>query len=842
MTPAKTGSPGSNADPRVADIVRRWGYLAADLDPLGRLAPFHHPELDEALRLAERSAEAARLRSIYCGPIGADFMRLPYPDRCRFIAERMEAPPAAADRKRLLRRLAEADLFERFLHARYVGTKRYSLEGAASLIPLLDAVLDAAAEGDAVIALIGMSHRGRLNVMVNIVGVPPSCLFGQFEDIAPDSVMGSGDVRYHLGATGTYRGASGRDLDVHLVSNASHLEAVDPVVMGRARARQERLAATGSPGAVEPRAGVVPIVLHGDAAFAGQGIAAETLNLSEIPGFSVGGTVHIVINNLIGFTTEPRFLHSSRFAAEVARRLDAPILHVNGLDPEAAARAGRMALEYRARFGTDVVVDLIGFRRYGHSEVDDPTTSQPILYGRIQDLPMQWQTYAERIGAGPDETEALGRAINDRLQAELGRGRAMTKVPPMRTLPKYWDPYRGGRYDETLEVDSAVPAALLEEIARRITEVPAGFRAHAKVARGLEQRLLMGRGLRPVDFGMAEALAFGSLLLEGTPVRLSGQDSRRGTFNQRHAVLIDTGTGAEHYPLAHVGEGQARFAIYDTPLSEAAPLGFEYGFSRDSPETLVLWEAQFGDFANGAQVIIDQFLAAGEDRWGLLSGLVLLLPHGYEGQGAEHSSARLERFLHLAAEDNIQVCQPTTAAQYFHLLRRQALRRWRKPLVVLTPKGMLRAPAASSPIVDFTAGRFRAVIPDETIAEPARVLLCSGKIAHELRAERDRGGDTRTAIVRLEQLYPFPRGAVDAVLGACPSASEIVWVQEEPRNMGALDFVRRHLQGLLGDRHLASVTRAESASPATGSARAHLQEQQALIRFALQQKAPAGGD
>jgi 2-oxoglutarate dehydrogenase E1 component len=838
VTQTKTGSVAPYGDPRLLDLFRRWGYLAADLDPLGRLAPFHHPDLDEALRLAETPDEDGRLRSIYCGPIGADFMRLPYPDRCRFIAATMEAPPPGVDRKRLLRRLAEADLFERFLHSRYVGTKRYSLEGAASLVPLLDAVLDAAAGAGARIALIGMSHRGRLNVMTNVVGVPPSRLFAQFEDIAPESVMGSGDVRYHLGATGSYRTPSGRDLDVHLVSNASHLEAVDPVVMGRARARQERLAAGGLPGAADPRAAVLPIVLHGDAAFAGQGIAAETLNLSEIPGFTVGGTVHVVINNLIGFTTEPRFLHATRFAADVARRLDVPILHVNGFDPEAAARAGRLALEYRARFGTDVVVDLIGFRRYGHSEVDDPTTSQPILYGTIRDLPMLWQSYAERIGAGPDETQALERAINDRLQAELDLGRTMSRVPPLRTLPAYWDRYTGGRYDQTLEVDTAVPAAALGEIARRITTLPAGFNAHPKVARGLEQRLQMATGRRPVDFGMAEALAFGSLLLEGTPVRLSGQDSRRGTFNQRHAVLIDTGTGAEHYPLAHVGEGQARFAIYDTPLSEAAPLGFEYGFSRDSPETLVLWEAQFGDFANGAQVIIDQFVAAGEDKWGLLSGLVLLLPHGYEGQGAEHSSARLERFLHLAAEDNIQVCQPTTAAQYFHLLRRQGRWRWRKPLVVLTPKGMLRAPAAASPLADFTDGRFRAVIPDETIAEPARILLCSGKIAHELVAERDRRGDRRTAVVRVEQLYPFPRGAIDALLRAQPSASEIVWVQEEPRNMGALDFVRRHLQGLLGDRHLAAVSRPESASPATGSARAHLLEQQALVRFALLR--PAG--
>ncbi len=841
VTKMKSASGRSKSDPLLVDVFRRWGYLAADLDPLGRLAPFHHPGLDEALRLAETSAVAAHLRSIYCGAIGADFMRLPYPDRARFIADRLEAPPQAADRTRLLKRLAESELLERFLHARYVGTKRYSLEGAASLIPLLDAILDAAAERGAEIVLFGMSHRGRLNVMTHVVGVPPAHLFAGFEDLAPESVMGSGDVRYHLGATGTYRSASGRDLHIHLVSNASHLEAVDPVMMGRARARQERLAVNdaagrgGAPsrGPGDPRLRVLPVLLHGDAAFAGQGIAAETLNLSEIPGFTVGGTVHVVIDNLIGFTTEPRSLQSTRFAADVARRLDVPILHVNGFDPEAVARAGRIALEYRASFGTDVVVDLIGFRRYGHSEVDDPTTSQPILYRTIQDLPMQWQAYAERIGAGADETALLERGINDRLQAELVLGRGMTKLPSLRTLPGYWDGYVGGRYDETLEADTGVPATALEEIARRIATPPAGFHAHAKVRRGLEQRLEMARGLRPVDFGMAEALAFGSLLIEGTPVRMSGQDSRRGTFNHRHAVLIDTENASEHFPLAHVGEGQARFAIYDSPLSEAAPLGFEYGYSRDYPEALVLWEAQFGDFANGAQVIIDQFLAAGEDKWGLLSGLVLLLPHGYEGQGPEHSSARIERYLQLAAEDNLQVCQPSTAAQYFHLLRRQARRRWRKPLVVLTPKGLLRSPASASPIADFTTGRFRAVLPDVEIAEPSRVLLCSGKVAHDLRAERAKRGDTRTAIVRIEQLYPFPSRELAEVLQARPGGPDIVWVQEEPRNMGALDFVRPYLQGLMGGRGVATITRPESASPATGSATGHTLEQAALVAFAF---------
>ena len=820
-----------------ADIFRRWGYLAADLDPLGRLAPLRQADLDAALAEAERSEAAAGWRRAYCGPIGAEFMHLAHPERSGFIAAAMESVPPAPDRRRILERLATTELFERFLHTRYVGTKRYSLEGAAALIPLLDAVLDAAAGHGAEIILIGMSHRGRLNVLAQVVGVPPSILFADFEDIAPESVMGSGDLRYHVGATGTYRAPSGGELHTHLVSNPSHLEAVDPVMMGRARARQERLAAAGAGAAAgrmdEARVRVVPVLLHGDAALAGQGIAAETLNLSQIPGFSVGGTVHVVVDNLIGFTTEPKSLHSSRFASDVAKRLDIPILHVNGFEPEAAARAGRMALDYRAAFGTDVVVDLIGYRRYGHSEVDDPTTSQPLLYAKIQGLPMLWRSYAQRLGASGEEIAALERDVNDRLRSELDQARAMTRLPPLRTLPEYWKAYVGGRYDPALEVDTAVPAARLLEIARRIATAPDGFHLHPKVRRGLEQRLEMGEGRRPVDFGMAEDLAFGALLLDGVPVRLSGQDSRRGTFNQRHAVLIDTETGAEFYPLAQAGGGRARFAIYDTPLSEAAPLGFEYGYSRDYPEALVVWEAQFGDFANGAQVIIDQCLAAGEDRWGLLSGLALLLPHGYEGQGAEHSSARPERFLDLAARDNIQVCQPSTAAQYFHLLRRQALRRWRKPLVVLTPKGMLRAPAAASPVADLAAGRFRAVIDDADIEEPSRVLLCSGKIAHELRAERARLGDARTAIVRLEQLYPFPERDMKEALEPRTGRCEILWVQEEPRNMGALDYLRPRLQALLGGRGVATVTRPESASPATGSHKAHVLEQSALLAFAF---------
>jgi len=806
------------ADTALRDAFRRWGYLQADLDPLGRLPPLPRPELD--------GAAAARWRSVYCGPIGVEFMHIPDPERRRFIAARMEEAAPDLDRRRILERLAEVELFERFLHARYVGTKRYSIEGAAALVPLLDAVLGAAAERGTEIALLGMSHRGRLSVVANVVGVPPSHLFAGFEDVEPRSVLGGGDVKYHQGATGDYRAPSGRVLHLHLVSNPSHLEAVDPVVMGRARARQDRIGPEG-------RAKVLAITLHGDAAFAGQGIAAETLNLADLEGFGVGGTVRILVNNLIGFTTEPADLHSSRYASDVAKRLAIPILHVNGQDPEAVVRAGRMALEFRAAFGTDVVVDLVCFRRYGHSEVDDPTTTQPLLYRAIEALPMLYQAYAARIGAGPDVVRVLEEGIHARLEQEIEKGRAMTRKPSLRVLPSYWDPYRGGRYDPALEVDTAVPADRLAEIARRITSLPEPFAPHPKVQRGLDQRLEMGLGTRPVDWGMAEALAFGSLLLAGTPVRLAGQDTRRGTFNQRHAVLFDTRTGEEHVPLRHLRPGQARFDLYDTPLSEASALGFEYGFSRDYPEALVLWEAQFGDFANGAQVIIDQFVCAGEDKWGLLSGLVLLLPHGYEGQGPEHSSARLERFLQLAGEDSLQVCQPTTAGQYFHLLRRQALRLWRKPLVVLTPKGMLRHPLACSRLEDLSSGRFLPVLADERGAGAERVLLCSGKIAHELEAARAKRPERRVAIVRIEQLVPFPEEEVGRELERLAGAREIVWVQEEPANMGALRFVRPIVQRLAGDRRIRTVKRSASASPATGSAKAHAIEQQALLELAL---------
>jgi len=817
------------ADP-IRDAFRRWGYLQADLDPFGRLQPLAHPEIEAAV--ASDPEAAARWRRVYCGPTGAEFMHVPLAERSAWVAERMEREPDALDHRFILRRLAGAELFERFMHQRYVGTKRYSLEGCAALIPLMDTLLEAAAGSSAGIVLIGMSHRGRLNTMVNVVGVPARELFAHFEDGDPRSVLGGGDVRYHLGATGDYVTRSGRRLHLHLVSNPSHLEAVDPVLMGRARARQDRI---GGDAAADQ---VVPVLVHGDAAFAGQGIAAETLNLDGVPGFGVGGTIHVVVNNLIGFTTPPRSLHGSRHASDVARRLAIPILHVNASRPEAAAHAGRMALEYRARFHTDVVVDLIGFRRYGHSEVDDPTITQPGLYRAIEKTPMLWQTYGEHIGAAAAELETLERDITEGLSKAHEEARGARKVPVFRTLPEYWKPYAGGAWEAALEVDTAVAAERLAEIAGVITATPDGFDVHPKVAKGLELRRAMGRGEKDVDWGMAEALALGTLLRDGIRVRLTGEDTRRGTFSHRHAVLVDVGTEKEYVPLSQVGP--AAFSLHDSTLSEAAVLGFEYGYSRDTPDALVCWEAQFGDFANGAQVIIDQFLAAGEDKWGLLSGLVMLLPHGYEGQGPEHSSARLERYLQLSAEDNLQVCQPTTAAQYFHLLRRQALQKWRKPLIVMTPKGLLRAPAAGSPLSALAEGRFEPVIgeePGRAAAAIRRVIVATGKIVHELRAERAARGAGFAALISLEQLYPFPENEVAAALAAHADADEIVWVQEEPANMGAETFVRPRLEPLTGGRHVTAVHRSQSASPATGSAAAHRLEQQALISLALREPA-----
>ncbi|MGC2108101.1 MAG: 2-oxoglutarate dehydrogenase E1 component [Candidatus Korobacteraceae bacterium] len=802
---------------RVMDAFRRWGYLQANLDPLGHFAPLSHPELD----ISGGAADAAR--RIYSGSIGVEFMHIPDPEQRQWIQEKMESEEQEpVDRSRVLDQLVRADVFEQTIHSRYIGTKRYSLEGNTALIPLLDEILNSASLNGAEQAVMAMSHRGRLNVIINIVSRPPAEIFAGFEDVDPRSVLGGGDVKYHIGATGIYTGTSGRPVRIHLVSNPSHLEAVDPVALGRARAKQTRLGRDG-------KVRVLPILMHGDAAFAGQGITAETLNLANLRGYSVGGTVHIIVNNLIGFTTNPSDAYSSRFSSDLAKRLPIPIFHVNGEDADAVVRAGRMALEYRYEFGTDVLVDLIGFRRHGHSEVDDPTITQPILYRKIKDHPMLYQIYAKNVGL---DSQPYVEKFQAELDAAEKAGKSMVKKPPMRQLPSYWSPFHGGPYNPADEVNTGLSAERLHEITDGLVKYPDDFHIHSKVQKLLEQRREMGYGRRPLDFGMAEALALGSLAAEGVPIRFSGQDTRRGTFNQRHSVLIDILDEREYVPLCHLAPGQARVEIYNSELSEAAVMGFEYGFARDYPEALVAWEAQFGDFANGAQIIIDQFVAAGEDKWDLLTGLVLLLPHGHEGQGPEHSSARIERYLQLCARDNMQVCQPSTAAQYFHLLRRQALRKWRKPLICFTPKSMLRHPEALSPLAELERPRFQNVIPDETALDAKRLLLCTGKIGQELRIERKKLQRTGPAIVSLEQMYPFPETEVAEVLGRYKNATEFIWVQEEPANMGALSFVTPRLKRIVGSK-MRSIKRAANATPATGSAKAHELEQHTLITLAL---------
>jgi 2-oxoglutarate dehydrogenase E1 component len=813
---------------RVFDVFRRWGYYEATLDPLGVFQPQKLADLE----LTGEAAEEAR--RIYCGNIGLEFMHLPEPERRRWIAERIEGPELEVNQEKILERLVRADLFEQVLQARYLGTKRFSLEGVTSLIPLLDSILDTAGDFGAVDCVMAMSHRGRLNVMVHAACKPPHEVVAGFEDVDPRSVLGAGDVKYHIGATGTYTTTAGKPINMHLVSNPSHLEAVDPVAMGRARAKQTRHGVDGpiidrTPATLNK---VWPIVMHGDAAFAGQGVLAETLNLADLKAYTVGGTVQIVVNNLIGFTTQPPQEHSSRFASDIAKRQSVPVFHVNAEDPDAVVRIGKLAAEYRATFGSDVVVDIIGYRRHGHSEVDDPTITQPVLYERIKNHSPLWKIYAERTGT---DASLVVEGVKKEYEVEQQKAGQLTKIPHLRKLPDYWSPYKGGKYDPAYEVDTGLTQEKLAELTDGLVRVPAGFHLHPKIAKLLEQRNEMGHGKRAIDYGFAEALALGSLVLEGNPVRLTGQDTQRGTFNQRHAVLIDTQTEHNYLTLSHLSRQQAFCEIYDSSLSEAACVGFEYGFSRDYPEALVLWEAQFGDFANGAQVIIDQFLSASEDKWNLPTGLVLLLPHGYEGQGPEHSSARIERYMQLAAEDNLQICQPSTAAQYFHMLRRQSLRAWRKPLIVFTPKSMLRHPDASSNIEDFTRPRFLPIVPDHEVQDAKRILIASGKVGHELRGERRRRKDSSTAIFFLDQLYPLPRTEISAALAEHPNAREIVWVQEEPANMGALFYILPRLERLAQAKGLQvrSVKRSASASPATGSAKAHQLEQKTLLALAF---------
>ena len=810
------------------EVFRRWGYLQTQLDPLGQYLP---PEpFPVALPEGEDDA-AAEARAFYCGTIGIEYMHIANAEKREWLEAQMERTAPVPDQKRVLTGLIKAEIFEQVIQARYLGTKRFSLEGLTVLIPFLDRTFEVSSGCGVTTAVIAMSHRGRLNVMVNTVGRDAAQIFTKFEDVDPRSTMGGGDVKYHQGATGTYVSPEGKQIALHLASNPSHLEAVDPVALGRTRAKQTRIDdEVGDESGLSGQLQVLPVVIHGDAAFAGQGILAETLNMAVLQGYNVGGTIHVIVNNLLGFTAVPEESNSSRFATDIAKRLPMPIFHVNAEDPDAVMRVAAIAAEYRHKFGSDVVVDLIGYRRHGHSEVDDPTVTSPKRYAIIKDMPELYKTYAKRIGVDPSAEVA---AMQEMFLAEQKEAQQADKVPHLWEIPSYWDKYRGGALsEEDKALTTGIDAAAVKSLTAGLTAYPDGFHIHPKVKKLYEQRVEMAEGKRPFDYGMAELLAFASLVTSGTPVRLTGQDSQRGTFNQRHSALTDTETEFKYIPLQHMAPEQARFEVYNTLLSEQAVLGYEWGYSRDYPEALVLWEAQFGDFANGAQIIIDQFLAAAEAKWNLLSGLVLLLPHGYEGQGPEHSSARLERYLQLAANDNMVVAQPSTAAQHFHLLRRQALRAWRKPLVVMSPKSMLRHPDASSSLEDLAADRFLNVIPDNAVKDPRRILVCSGKIGHNLRVEREKRKDMGVGIIFVDQLYPWPEEEMQKALDQHPNA-EVVWVQEEPANMGARFYVLPELRRMVRNRAVVSVNRAASASPATGSAKAHDLEEKALLDVAF---------
>ena len=849
---------------KLINMYRVRGHLNADLDPLEAGAPAPFPELDiehydlsiwDLDRtficdgLAGREEATLQeiltlLRDAYCRTLGVEYMHIQDPVQKAWIQGHVEGVAdriSLEEQHRILERLIAAEVFERFLHTRYVGQKRFGLEGAESTIVALDALLDEATVAGAEDAVIGMAHRGRLNVLANVVGKSYGEIFGEFEgNLDPESVQGSGDVKYHKGATGIYKAASGATLRLTMVSNPSHLEAVDPVVEGVARAKQDRLLPPSEgthPELPLPSHPVLAVLVHGDAAFAGQGVVAETLNLSGLSGYRTGGAVHLVINNQVGFTTAPAAARTSFYATDVAKMVQAPIFHVNGDDPEACARAMRLAFAFREAFGKDVVIDLVCYRRYGHNEGDDPSFTQPIMYKVIEQKRSVRKLYTEALVRRGDltleEAEQSLDEFNARLQGVLDEVRERP-VPVLTAVPAPSVP------DDPPAPETGVRAEELREIAAATMAVPSGFTPHPKLERLFTaRREQLDRG--QVDWPLAEALAIGSLLTDGTDVRLVGQDTRRGTFSQRHAALVDYATGEEYVPLWHLTGAAGRFTVRDSLLSEYAAVGFEYGYSVERPDTLVAWEAQFGDFVNGAEIIIDNFLVAAEDKWGQLAGLTLLLPHGYEGQGPEHSSGRIERFLSLCARNNLRIAVPSTAAQHFHLLRAQVRRPRPTPLVCFTPKSLLRAAVTRSPIEDLEAGAFANVLDEPTDAEPVRtVVLATGKVAHEAIAHRDAlVADGRlepgvVAIVRVEQLYPWPDDALSDVLSRYGTAKDVCWLQEEPENMGAWPFVHHQLHRDLRASHaLRHVARAESASPATGSGLVFETEQADLLARAL---------
>jgi multifunctional 2-oxoglutarate metabolism enzyme len=831
---------------RVIELIHAYrvrGHLMADTNPL-EFELRRHPDLDvvtHGLTLWDLDREFPTggfggqplmklreilgvLRDSYCRTIGIEYMHIQDPEQRRWIQDRVERSHASPDRQeqlRILAKLNQAEAFETFLQTKFVGQKRFSLEGGESVIPLLDAVVSEAAHDDMDEVVVGMAHRGRLNILANIVGKSFGQIFSEFEgNLDPRTAHGSGDVKYHLGAEGTYTALDGETVKVTLTSNPSHLETVDPVVEGIARAKQDVIN-RGEGGFT-----VLPILIHGDAAFAGQGVVAETLNLSQLRGYRTGGSVHVVINNQVGFTTSPASARSSVYSTDVARMIQAPIFHVNGDDPEAVVRVAELAYEFRQAFKKDVVIDMLCYRRRGHSEVDEPSFTQPVMYDLIDAKRSVRKLYTESlIGRGDitvEEAEAALRDYQGQLERVFSDSRDMSSAP--REVP--------AEIPVETDPDTAITPEVLKTIGDSQVSLPPGFTVHPRLLPQLEKRAAMVTD-GGIDWAMGELIAIGSLLLDGHPVRLAGQDTRRGTFGQRHSVIVDRRTAEEYTPLAHLSEDQATFYVYDSLLSEYAAMGFEYGYSVARPEVMVAWEAQFGDFANGAQEVIDEFISASEQKWGQRSSLVLLLPHGYEGQGPDHSSARIERYLAMSADDNWTIAIPSTPANYFHLLRRQTLSGRQKPLVVFTPKSMLRLRGATSMPTDFTSGRWQPVIPDPAMPDPAavtRVILCSGKVYYDLVKHRDTAGITNTAIVRVEQIYPLPTADIVAAVSAYPAMTDLLWVQEEPANQGTWPYVALNLpEHLALGTYLRRVSRPASASPAAGSHNQHEIEQAELL-------------
>ena len=858
--PSREEEDVSSLQDRVDQLIRAFrvrGHMIARLDPLGmprQQPPELHPKfygfsLDDMDR--RFSCETmhtggplplheilTRLRNTYCRWIGVQFMHIDDIEVRNWLQERMESVEnrielTREEQIRILTRLTDAVAFEEFIRRKFVGAKSFSLEGAESLVPLLDLAIEKASEQGIDEIVMGMAHRGRLNVLVNIIGKSPSEIFREFEDKDPDLHLGGGDVKYHLGYASDWETAAGKKVHLALCFNPSHLEYVNPVAMGRLRAKQDRTQD------YYRKHGLV-LLIHGDAAFAGEGVVQETLNLSQLPGYTVGGTLHVVVNNQIGFTTSPSDARSSTYATDVAKMLQIPIFHVNGENPEAVAQVVRLALDFRATFERDVVIDMYCYRRLGHNEADEPAFTQPKMYRAIEGRMSVREAYLQQLlkmqGVSREEADTIAEHRRAELEAELSEARNEAHAATDR-IRRTWGDYAGGPESLVEKVDTSVSIQRLGTLMEALAKVPDDFNPHAKIKRFLTQRAEMGRGERPLDWSAGEALAFASLLEEGTPVRLSGQDSQRGTFSQRHSVLHDAQDDHAYMSLRHVSPHQAQIQIYNSPLSEVGVLGFEYGYSLDCLDGLTLWEAQFGDFWNAAQVIVDQFIVSAEDKWHHLSGIVLLLPHGFEGMGPEHSSARLERFLSMAADDNMQIVYPTTPAQFFHLLRRQVLRKWRKPLIVMSPKSLLRHIEAVSSLEELATGSFQRILPD-ALPRPAgavkRILLCTGKIYYELDKQREALGRDDVAILRVEQLYPLSDETLQTALAPYADGTPVVWVQEEPENMGAWRYLKvRFCHDLYGRMPFFGVYRPASSSPATGSAGAHKMEQELILAQAF---------